>query len=118
MRSHARCIERDSFFFYHICYQFQQLILSGVMIEYNGQLTHKASHGSINVYNNSTTTLQNSGMCSNGTHRYHSFSVKIYFTNITGSFRISLSAQFYTPHSSRYKNAGISGDIFIHSGKL
>ena len=98
------CIERDIFFFfYNICYEFRQLILSGVLIEYNGQLNHRASHGSINVYNSSTTTLQNSGMCSNGTHRYHSFSVKIYLANITGSFVIYLSAQFYTPHNSRYK---------------
>ena len=114
------CIERDSYFFFHLynCYEFQQLILSGVLIEYNGQLTHWVSPGSISIYNNSTTTLQNSGMCTNGTHRYHSFSVKIYFANITGSFRIYLDAQVYTPHNSRYKYAGIEGDILIHSGKL
>ena len=113
MLSAADCIDRDSAYG---CNAFRQLILSGVMIEYNGQLTHQASHGSINVYNNSTTTLQNSGMCSNGTHRYHSFSVKIYFANITGSFRIYLSAQFYILHNS--KSATMHGDIFIHSGKI
>ena len=121
MRSGANCIERENFFFLrtHTCYGFQQLILSGVVIEYNGQLIHRASHGSINVYNSSTTTLKNSGMCSNGIHRYHSFSVKIYFANITGSFRIALVTQFYTSHNSRYKyEAGIIGDIHIHSGKL
>ena len=116
MSSRANCIHQERYLF--ACYG-QQLVLSdGVQIEYNGRLTHQG-YGSINVYNSSTATLPlNSGMCSNGTHRYHSFSVKIYLANITGSFRIFLDAQFYTPHNSRYKYARIDGDIFIHSGKI
>ena len=114
MLSAADCIDRDSAYG---CNAFRQLILSGVRMEYDGQLlTHQGYHSSINVYNSSTTTLQNSGMCSNGTHRYHSFSVKIYFANITGSFRIYLQAQFYIPHNS--ESATIHGDIFINSGKI
>ena len=101
-----------------ICHEFRQLILSGVMIEYNGQLTHQDSHGTIDVYNSGTTTLQNSGMCSNGTHRYHSFLVKIYFANITGYFNIYLYARLYTPHNSYNNYARIGGDILIHSGKI
>ena len=120
MQSASDCIDRDSVsILYHTsCYAFRQLILSGLKIEYNGhQLTHQGIHGSfIHVYNSSTTTLQNSGMCSNGTHRYHSFSVKIYFANITGSFRIGLYAQFYILHIS--ESATIHGDILIHSGKI
>lgn len=114
------CNDGDSIFSYHRgCYNFQQLILSGVMIEYNGQLIHRASHGPINVYNSSTTTLPNSGMCSNETHRYHSFSVKIYFANITGSFMIDFSAVLYfNPNSGPITFAAISGDILIHSGKI
>ena len=114
------CNDGDSIFSYHRgCYNFQQLILSGVMIEYNGQLTHRASHGPINVYNSSTTTLPNSGMCSNETHRYHSFSVKIYFANITGSFWVSLLANFLFHHSLFSRLAvTVYSDVLIHNGKI
>ena len=115
MWSYANCIDRDSV--YHIgCYGFRQLILSGVRIEYNDQLTHRASHGTINVYNSSTiyTTLQNSVICSNGNRRYYSFPVKIYFANITGSFRISLDAEFYI-HHNYVEYTGISGNILIQN---
>ena len=113
MLSHAYCIRRDSFY-YFTCSPFQQLILSGVRIEYNDQLTHQFNHhGSIDVYNSSTTTLQNSGMCSNGNRRYYSFPVKIYYANITGSFWIELEALIFFQHNSFY--VGISGDILIQS---
>ena len=116
MWSRANCIDRDRIYYYFGCNGFQQLILSGVRIEYNDQLTHQGNHGSIDVYNSSTTTLQNSGMCSNGNRRYYSFPVKIYFANIIGSFRIGLEARFYTQHNSFYAEyAGISGDILIQS---
>ena len=116
MRAGANCIDRDSV--YHVdCYGFRKLILSGVRMEYNDQLTHQFNHDSFNVYNSSTTTMQDSGMCSNGNRRFHSFSVKIYFANITGSFMIYLYAQLYTSHNSIPEYApGIYGDILIHSG--
>ena len=61
MWPYADCIDRDSVHNYFGCSDFQQLILSSVRIEYNDQLTHQFNHGSsINVYNSSTTTLQNS----------------------------------------------------------
>ena len=116
MRSHANCNNRDSIYHSIRCNGFQQLILSGVYIEYNDQLTHQGNHGSIDVYNSSTTTLQNSVMCSNGNRRYYSFPVKVYFANITGSFWITLDAKFYIQHNSFYSEyAGIFGDILIQS---
>ena len=114
--SGAGCFNRDNVDSF-TCNGFQQLILSGLKIEYNGQLTHQGNHGSINVYNSSTTTLQNSGMCSSGNRRYYSFPVKIYFANITGSFRIDLRTYFYSPHNSFYGSAQMDGHILIHSSK-
>ena len=108
------CNDGDSFYFYHRgCYNFRQLILSGVKIEYNGQLlTHQGYHSLVNVYNSSTTTLQNSGMCSNGTHTYHSFPVKVYFANVSGSFWIGLFAVFNTTFAPIYS------DVLINNGKM
>ena len=116
MRLNANCLYQDSG--YHFgCDGFQQLILSGVRIEYNDQLTHQGSLDPVNVYDSSTTTLQNSGMCSNGNQSYHSFSVKIYFANITGSFWINLAVQVQND-DFRVSQAVISGDILIHKGKI
>ena len=112
MRLNANCVDPPVG-----CHGFRQLILSGVRIEYNDQLTHQGSLDPINVYNSSTTTLQNSGMCSNGNQSYHSFSVKIYFANITGSFWINLAVQFQN-YDFRINQVGISGDILIHKGKI
>ena len=116
MRLNANCLDQDSGYRIFGCHGFRQLILSGVRIEYNDQLTHQGSLDPINVYNSSTTTLQNSGMCSNGNQSYHSFSVKIYFANITGSFWINLAVQFQ--NDFRINQVGISGDILIHKGKI
>ena len=119
MRLNANCLDQDNGYPFTIgCNGFRQLILSGVRIEYNDQLTHQGSLDPINVYNSSTTTLQNSGMCSNGNQNYHSFSVKIYFANITGSFRIYLTVQFQNINDFRINQEVISGDILIHQGKI
>ena len=116
MRSHANCIDRGRVYYYVGCNGFQQLILSGVRIEYNDQLTHQGNHGSIDVYKSGTTTLQNSGICSNGNRRYYSFPVEIYFANITGSFQIFLGVTLYTQHNSfSVEYAGISGNILVQS---
>ena len=117
MRLHANCLDQDNGYHFS-CNGFRQLILSGVRIEYNDQLTRQGSLDPINVYNSSTTTLQNSGMCSNGNQNYHSFSVKIYFANITGSFRIYLTVRFQNINDFRISQAVISGDILIYKGKI
>ena len=117
MRLNANCFDQDSGYHIFGCHGFRQLILSSVRIEYNDQLTHQGSLDPINVYDSSTTTLQNSGMCSNGNQSYHSFSFKIYLVNITGSFRIYLAVRFQNDFGINHQ-AVIYGDIRIHKGKI